>query len=87
MIIKQIDTEKKEITINESVNMGDLVKELKNLFKDNWKDWNINVEKEYYYWPFYEPYRIYTEVDLSDCDSTSSTAVYDNSTYTYSHCC
>lgn len=87
MIIKQIDTEKKEITINESVNMGDLVKELKNLFKDNWKNWNINVEKEYCYWPFYEPYITYTGIDLSDCNSTSCTAEYDNYTCNYSHCC
>lgn len=53
MILKNIDTEKKEITIDQNINMGDLVKELKNLFKDNWKDWDIIVDNKIEYIPYY----------------------------------
>lgn len=59
-MIFKVNTEKKEITINHFVNIGDLVKELKNLFKDNWKEWNIIMEpKETFYSPYYVPYYYY----------------------------
>jgi hypothetical protein len=56
MKIKEIDTEKKQITIDTTINIGDLVHELKNLFKDNWKEWDINVEPIVSnYYPLYDP--------------------------------
>lgn len=59
-MIFKVNTEKKEITIDESINIGDLIKELKKLFKDNWKEWNINIKpKETIYSPYYIPYYYY----------------------------
>jgi hypothetical protein len=51
MVIKKIDTIKKEITIDETTNIGDLVYELKNLFKNDWREWSINVETVVNYYP------------------------------------
>jgi len=93
----EIDFEKKEITLKDDIPLGELVKRLKEIKIEDWKEWKVKSgEKEYIYYPIYQwwyaPYPIYPTYPTFPIyqppyritwDTTAAIGTYDESTHSF----